>query len=458
MSGTLVLGAYSVPKAMLGPKRNRSVFPTGPQIFPAGRLKALAAVLFAWTFFCIPVGSQPYYYQRENGCALSVAQFAGLESSVGFYNSTGNSALDQAFSLEVQFLQNVFQVQPRFLFYDDSNSPGAFAYTQGVVTFGLNLMRNQFRQASFGGPLGIAAIMAHEYAHILQFQTGTPSNTDTTIHRELHADFMAGWYLANRSNYLATDVLGGLLTMHSIGDRQFYSLDHHGTPEERLIATAVGVTSENLSRKQAYSRGWEYVGITYRLSGVTELTPLGWAATAGYTETVDALLAFGADPNEIISRSQITPIYIAAGLGHVGVVQALLNSGANPNSRAPDGTTALHFAVLDEETVKQGLTSSIPFSVTIRKSNTASVSIIEELLDSGADPNAEGRTGGRPLHFAAYQGDVQIVEKLLEGGANPWARAKDESTPAAALMDGNASREEKAEILRLLIRFRRDGR
>ena len=426
-------------------------------VIPATRIQVLTLALFVWSFFCVQAKSQPFNFQRLDGCALNAGQFSGLENSTRFYSRTGNQEIDQAFRAEVRLLESAFQVRPSFVFYDDNISPGAYASSNGIVAFGLNLVQNQFRQASLGGPLGIAAIMAHEYAHIAQFKSGTPSNTDRIKYRELHADFMAGWYLAGRQSYLATDILDGLRTMHSLGDRQFYSLDHHGTHEERLIATLVGVTSSNnLNMREAYDRGFEYVGVAYRLSGVPELTPLLWAVTSGYSDTVHALLAFGVDSNEARFQTRITPLHMAAALGNVEIVEKLLAARANPNSNAVDGSTALHLAVLDQETISRGFSSLTRLQMTVRKSSGAMVWIVRNLLEHGANPNAVGRSGGTPLHFAAYLGDVAIVQELLEGGANPWIRANDGSTPLRALDDSNANDSDKAQIVTLLVRYGKD--
>ena len=406
-------------------------------VIPAKGLKVLITALLVGALFCIRVESQPFDFQRSDGCALSAGQFSGLQHSTRFYDSTGNPQLDQVFRREVELLEAAFQVRPKFVFYNDSDSPGAYATSERIVAYGLNLLKRQFRQAAFGGPLGIAAIMAHEYAHIAQFQTGTPSNTDRTKYRELHADFMAGWYLTNRKDYLATNILDGLSTMHSLGDREFYRLDHHGTHEERLIATLIGVTSQNLSTSQAYSRGFEYVGVVYKISGVPELTPLFWAVAGGYTHTVNALLAFGLDVNKTSYQSRVTPIHMASVIGNVEIVEALLKAGANANSSAVNGTTALHLAVMDQETTNSVLGNLIGQRLTVSKNNRAMVSIVRNLLAHHANPNAPAQGGITPLHFAAYLGNIAIVEELLQGGANPMARSVNGHTPLDALNDGN---------------------
>ena len=60
--------------------------------------------------------------------------------------------------------------------------------------------------------------------------------------------------------------------------------------------------------------------------------------------------------------------------------------------------------------------------------------LVQELLDSGNDPNEDaGPEGAYPLHLAALKGNKGIVQILLDNGAKIDLRAtnKDEATPLA---------------------------
>ena len=54
---------------------------------------------------------------------------------------------------------------------------------------------------------------------------------------------------------------------------------------------------------------------------------------------------------------------------------------------------------------------------------TATRSIIQDCLDSGADPNARGTwgyvDGVTPLHWVAERADITVISMLLDAGANP---------------------------------------
>ena len=62
------------------------------------------------------------------------------------------------------------------------------------------------------------------------------------------------------------------------------------------------------------------------------------------------------------------------------------------------------------------------------------IDLVQELLDSGNDPNEDaGPEGAYPLHLSALKGNKEIVRVLLDNGARIDLKAtnKDEATPLA---------------------------
>ena len=72
---------------------------------------------------------------------------------------------------------------------------------------------------------------------------------------------------------------------------------------------------------------------------------------------------------------------------------------------------------------------------------------LKRLLDRGVDPDATGKCGRTPLHYAAYGGHADVVRALVGRGASVNARASDTDTEAYVLH--NLVRRE---------RFNRNGR
>lgn len=100
------------------------------------------------------------------------------------------------------------------------------------------------------------------------------------------------------------------------------------------------------------------------------------AAWAGQTETVEALIAHGA---EVDARDieGITPLYLAATHGQTEMVEALIASGADVNVHNDLGWTPLHRAGANGET-----------------------ETVKTLIASGADVNARDNEGNTALRWA----------------------------------------------------------
>jgi ankyrin repeat protein len=124
-------------------------------------------------------------------------------------------------------------------------------------------------------------------------------------------------------------------------------------------------------------------------SASVQSNPLGMAATHGDHESVEALLAAGADP-DITSGSGETALMVAAGTDSSVVVKVLLNAKANPALQDGHHHTALDYAVSsgNEEVIALLVPSYVPDKgVTVSRSNGASndVGIIRAECGRGAD-------------------------------------------------------------------------
>jgi uncharacterized protein len=104
-------------------------------------------------------------------------------------------------------------------------------------------------------------------------------------------------------------------------------------------------------------------------------------------------------------------------------VLAELGRGADAKLKAPDGTTALHWAVYHDD-----------------------VELVTRLLEAGADPNVANDDGATPLGEAAVAANATVIDALLEAGADPNAVTKDGETPLMVL-----ARSNNVEAAQLLI-------
>ncbi len=104
----------------------------------------------------------------------------------------------------------------------------------------------------------------------------------------------------------------------------------------------------------------------------------------------------------------------AARRNDASAVSAELANGADASTKSPDGTTALHWAVHNDN-----------------------LDLVKRLVKAGADANAANEFGATPLSEAAVVGNAAVVEQLVAAGAQVDARGKDGQTALMIMARGN---------------------
>jgi uncharacterized protein len=167
------------------------------------------------------------------------------------------------------------------------------------------------------------------------------------------------------------------------------------------------------------------------------LTPLLLAAREGHVESVVALLAAGADVNQVSAGDRTSPLLIATINGHFDLARLLLDKGADPNLAAENNATPL-YAALNCEWAPKALYPQPRAQV---NQKTTYLELMKALLDKEADPNVRlnkkvwysgysfdlsgvDETGATPLWRAAYASDVEAMKMLVGYGADPGIRTK----------------------------------
>src|SRR5580704_6313028 len=105
------------------------------------------------------------------------------------------------------------------------------------------------------------------------------------------------------------------------------------------------------------------------------------------------LMAVGSWPLAMEARS---PELIQAAMNDDAVaVRALIQQKADINATAPDGTTALHYAVRSND-----------------------LPMVEALLAAGADAKIRDRYGLTPVRLACENANATILKRLLDAGTD----------------------------------------
>jgi hypothetical protein len=79
---------------------------------------------------------------------------------------------------------------------------------------------------------------------------------------ELHADFLSGYFLGTRKREDSTiSVWAAGKTFYEIGDYQYNNRNHHGTPDERVLAAETGFKygSRATSYAETFRAGADFV-------------------------------------------------------------------------------------------------------------------------------------------------------------------------------------------------------
>ncbi len=169
---------------------------------------------------------------------------------------------------------------------------------------------------------------------------------------------------------------------------------------------------------------------TARTSGATALS---YAVAGRHTDVVRILLDEKADPNR--DSFGLSPLFLASENGDLETVNVLLAAGANVNSKLQ--------AVDEEMKVRNGDTPLIAAA-----SPTGKSAVVKALLAAGADVNARADNGKTALIQAAAAENIEVMKALLEARPDVKARmAAPEDMDALTITVG----KNRADMAALLI-------
>ena len=217
-----------------------------------------------------------------NACPTMPENVKVQLESISWARMPGREALNQAIIQDIAILNKNYGVTAP-VYFMESKQVNAFFIAEsfpaliladggdpntrftGSVFVSTALLDQESKETN-GTLLTIPAILAHEFAHAMQCKNAFPYDG---VRRELHADFMAGWYTAFRGRSgLPVNMEQAWQGFMAKGDFEpNIDPDHHGKPEQRGSAFYRGyqfsTEHKEASAWNAYQAGLQYVEHEY---------------------------------------------------------------------------------------------------------------------------------------------------------------------------------------------------
>ncbi len=178
-----------------------------------------------------------------------------------------------------------------------------------------------------------------------------------------------------------------------------------------------------------WSRQFRYNELVGTQGGLTALL---FATRDGHTRTAMALLAGGANVNQLNPGDRTSPLLMAVVNGHFDLAMRYLEKGADVSLAAANGVAPL-YATLNNRWAPKSL---YPNPKAYQQQEATYLTLMQALLARGADPNARvqrkvwyqafnsdfagvDEIGATPFWRAAYASDVEAMRLLVAHGADP---------------------------------------
>jgi hypothetical protein len=190
-------------------------------------------------------------YFRQQACSASVSNPSELEPFEPFARS-GDDDFDEALIIELKRICQVFDINPGFKYVNVMNAyamPGKVIVkgTNGSVYLGLPLVKKLLEKDDGGA--AVAGVCAHECGHIFQYKKRLFVDQDRVdigsmesnfLAMELHADFLAGYYMGRRGALVNNQIKAFSSAVYEFGSYNFDNNLTHGTPGQRAAAVDKG--------------------------------------------------------------------------------------------------------------------------------------------------------------------------------------------------------------------------
>lgn len=139
----------------------------------------------------------------------------------------------------------------------------AFATLDGIIVLGDGLIQ-VLSESGIAGEVANTGILAHEWGHQIQFAHDFnwfegqahygPRTPEFSLLMELEADFFSSYYLTHKKGamYNWKNAAQFFNLFYNVGDCNFTSTNHHGTPLQRLTVARLGWIVAQVSKAKGH--------------------------------------------------------------------------------------------------------------------------------------------------------------------------------------------------------------
>lgn len=179
--------------------------------------------------------------------------------------------------------------------------------------------------------------------------------------------------------------------------------------------------------------------LSHRISNWDKQSPLHIACRGGNLEIVKRLLDLGADPNSV-DKLGMSPLMEACSIGNLDIMKVLVDANAEIDAVTISRQTLLWFAtlhgspeavryLLDELKIDPNAAREDGVTPLMVASSQGFETIVDLLINAGADVNAMDLQNTTALINAAEHGSTMIVSLLLHYGAHVNIFTENNFTP-----------------------------
>ncbi len=201
--------------------------------------------------------------KTNHNCLMSISNYNNVNENKSKVTTTLTSTTEATINNEFQLLKKFFNIQIELIIMNFERGPCYVPDMKLLVADSDYL--NYVSQKTYGNER-VKAILAHEFAHALQHEAHLFDLWNGGKKIELHADFLAGYYMG-RNGLISKEKLTAFANeFYSVGDKEFDSPDPHGTPEERRCAFLEGFKTSvdyDFNIYQAFNAGVDYIKLLY---------------------------------------------------------------------------------------------------------------------------------------------------------------------------------------------------